>query len=204
MNEQTVLAMVHTLFVREHNRIAAELGKINPHWDDETIFQESRHIVAALVQHITYNEFLPMMLGKEVMHQHDLVLLKVNITIYVAIIRQFTAYSCKIIGRPPTLQCTSFQSVKLTCFTLGRLLRRLRREHQPLCLQRVRVRRLPRGAHPPPLHHREVEQDPQICRQPEAVRDVAAALRPVQGWLGRRLHDGAHQPGWRGIIFVFL
>ena len=33
--------------------------------------------MAALIQHITYNEFLPMMLGKEVMHQHDLVLLKV-------------------------------------------------------------------------------------------------------------------------------
>jgi len=76
VNEQTVLAMVHTLFVREHNRIASELNKINPHWDDETVFQETRHINAALVQHITYNEFLPMVLGKEVMHQHDLVLLK--------------------------------------------------------------------------------------------------------------------------------
>ena len=78
VNEQTVLAMVHTLFVREHNRIAAELGKINPHWDDETIFQESRHIVAALVQHITYNEFLPMLLGKENMVQHGLQLQQVS------------------------------------------------------------------------------------------------------------------------------
>ena len=38
--------------------------------------QETRHIIAALVQHITFNEFLPMVLGKEVMQSHDLVLLK--------------------------------------------------------------------------------------------------------------------------------
>jgi peroxidase len=76
VNEQTVLAMIHTLFVREHNRIASELGKINPQWNDETLFQETRHIIAALVQHITFNEFLPMVLGKEVMQSHDLVLLK--------------------------------------------------------------------------------------------------------------------------------
>jgi hypothetical protein len=38
--------------------------------------QETRHIVAAITQQITYNEFLPMVLGKEVMSQHDLILLK--------------------------------------------------------------------------------------------------------------------------------
>ncbi len=32
--------------------------------------------MAAVMQHITYNEFLPMVLGKEAMLRHDLVLLK--------------------------------------------------------------------------------------------------------------------------------
>jgi hypothetical protein len=38
--------------------------------------QEAKHVMAALNQHITYNEFLPMVLGREVMLEHDLVLLK--------------------------------------------------------------------------------------------------------------------------------
>lgn len=76
VNEQTVLALVHTLFVREHNNLAKDMASVNPHWNDETIFQEVRHIMAAMMQHITYNEFLPMVLGKDVMHRHDLVLLK--------------------------------------------------------------------------------------------------------------------------------
>ena len=71
------------------SRIASELGSINPHWDDETIFQEARHIVAAMTQHITYNEFLPMVLGKELMFQHELELLKVKINI-VFVKRRFS------------------------------------------------------------------------------------------------------------------
>ncbi|XP_063586936.1 uncharacterized protein LOC134764285 [Penaeus indicus] len=76
VNEQLVLAVVHTMMMREHNRIAIELYRYNPHWDDETLFQESRKIVAASIQHITYNEFLPMVLGKEVMHKYGLILEK--------------------------------------------------------------------------------------------------------------------------------
>eukprot|EP00095_Tigriopus_kingsejongensis_P005480 snap_masked-scaffold491_size156641-processed-gene-0.8 protein:Tk05480 transcript:snap_masked-scaffold491_size156641-processed-gene-0.8-mRNA-1 annotation:"hypothetical protein DAPPUDRAFT_301956" len=76
VNEQTVLAIIHTMLVREHNEIATEMSQVNPHWNDETIFQETRHIMAAIMQHITYNEFLPMVLGKDVMGQLELVLLK--------------------------------------------------------------------------------------------------------------------------------
>lgn len=72
VNEQIHLAVLHTLYVRDHNRLAIEMGRINPHWNDERIYQETRHIIAAAVQHITLNEFLPLLLGEEMVQIHNL------------------------------------------------------------------------------------------------------------------------------------
>ncbi len=63
-NEQSGLTSMHTLFVREHNRLAGLLADDNPSWNDEELFQTSRKIVGAEMQAITYREFLPALLGR--------------------------------------------------------------------------------------------------------------------------------------------
>ncbi|KNC28244.1 Chorion peroxidase [Lucilia cuprina] len=64
-NENLLLTSMHLLWSRQHNYLAGGLQKENPDWDDETVFQEARRIVAAQMAHITYNEFLPILLGRE-------------------------------------------------------------------------------------------------------------------------------------------
>ncbi|MDJ0798870.1 MAG: peroxidase family protein [Calothrix sp. MO_167.B12] len=64
--EQTGLVAMHTLFMREHNRLAnimCKQHKKDPSWNDEKIYQETRKYVAAQMQVITYKEFLPILLG---------------------------------------------------------------------------------------------------------------------------------------------
>ncbi|XP_049692491.2 chorion peroxidase [Helicoverpa armigera] len=66
-NENLHLTTMHLLWARQHNRLAAMLRKLNPAWDDDTVFHEARRIVGAQMQHITYSEFLPCILGADVM-----------------------------------------------------------------------------------------------------------------------------------------
>ncbi|GBM04512.1 Peroxidase [Araneus ventricosus] len=57
------------VWMREHNRIAKRMKKINPHWEEEKIFQESRKILIAEFQCIVYKYFLPILLGVRVMKE---------------------------------------------------------------------------------------------------------------------------------------
>ena len=62
-NEQIGLTVMHTIWMREHNRIARELKRINPCWNDERVYQVARKIVGAQHQVIAFNEFLPILFG---------------------------------------------------------------------------------------------------------------------------------------------
>ncbi|GAU88417.1 hypothetical protein RvY_01122 [Ramazzottius varieornatus] len=65
-NQHTGMISMIALFIREHNRIAKYIAHEVPDMPDEAIFQVARRIVAAELQHITYNELLPVLLGPKV------------------------------------------------------------------------------------------------------------------------------------------
>ncbi|XP_029172750.1 uncharacterized protein LOC114941788 [Nylanderia fulva] len=74
-SEQPALAVMHTMWVREHNRVMEGLRQTNLHWDGEKLFQETRRILSGMLQHITYNEFLPRILGWNAVSLYGLKLL---------------------------------------------------------------------------------------------------------------------------------
>ena len=69
-NENVELTALQTLFVRNHNRIATELQKLHPAWTDEQLYQEARKLNIATYQEITYNAYLPDLLGKSALSSY--------------------------------------------------------------------------------------------------------------------------------------
>ncbi len=69
-NEQVALTAMHTLFVREHNRVAASIAGSDPSLTGDQIFERARFRVGALMQVITYKEFLPILLGPDALEPY--------------------------------------------------------------------------------------------------------------------------------------
>lgn len=63
--ENFALTSLHTLFVREHNYQADLLHKQHPTWTGDQLYQYARAIVTAEIENITYQEFLPNLLGTD-------------------------------------------------------------------------------------------------------------------------------------------
>lgn len=69
-NEQIGLTAMHTLFMREHNRLCDVIGDENPGLDGDAIYQRARKLVGAEMQIITYREYLPELLGREALRPY--------------------------------------------------------------------------------------------------------------------------------------
>eukprot|EP00064_Thunnus_orientalis_P007742 superscaffoldBa00000876_g7764 len=62
-NENIGLTSLHTLLMREHNRLARALAKLNPHWNGERLYQEARKIMGGYFQVITFRDYLLHIVG---------------------------------------------------------------------------------------------------------------------------------------------
>ncbi|KAG8182836.1 hypothetical protein JTE90_000443 [Oedothorax gibbosus] len=63
-NQNLLLLTANTYILRHHNFICQKLSEVNPHWDDERLYQEARRINTAISQKITYSHYLPHVLGE--------------------------------------------------------------------------------------------------------------------------------------------
>jgi len=65
---------LQTIALRFHNLCASKLASLPgaSYWGDEKLFQECRRITIATFQHITYTEYLPMVLGWRFMYDYGL------------------------------------------------------------------------------------------------------------------------------------
>jgi peroxidase len=101
-SEQPALTAIHTIFLREHNRIVEGLRGVNPHWSGEQLFNHARRIISAQNQHISYNEFLPRILSWNAVNLYGLKLLpqgyykEYNPTCNPAVVTEFAAAAFRI------------------------------------------------------------------------------------------------------------
>jgi peroxidase len=71
VNENSALVAMHTLFVREHNRIAGELAIAHPDWTDAQLYERARQINIAQYQAVVYREYLPSLLGIDALPEYN-------------------------------------------------------------------------------------------------------------------------------------
>jgi peroxidase len=68
--ENQGLLSMQTVFAREHNRLVDELAERDPSLTEDELYQAARTRVEALVQAITYNEYLPQLVGENAISEY--------------------------------------------------------------------------------------------------------------------------------------
>jgi len=69
---QPGITLIQIISARYHNYCAKKLQYLNPHWNDEKLYQEARRISIAVFQHLAYTEYLPILLGWRFMYEYGI------------------------------------------------------------------------------------------------------------------------------------
>lgn len=64
-NENSLLTALHTVLLREHNFWAKIISDASPELSDDAIYHKARVMVESIMQSITWNEWLPIVLGPD-------------------------------------------------------------------------------------------------------------------------------------------
>lgn len=64
-NEHPVLTALHTLFLREHNRLCGEMHIAFPKWSDSKLFEMAKKVNSAQFQKIVFEEWYPQLTGRK-------------------------------------------------------------------------------------------------------------------------------------------
>jgi hypothetical protein len=70
--ENPLLAGIQAQWVRLHNEFARELAVIRPDWqnNDDLLYEETKKILSALHQRYVYDDWLPILIGKQTTQQY--------------------------------------------------------------------------------------------------------------------------------------
>ncbi|XP_022217881.2 peroxidase [Drosophila obscura] len=65
VNSSPYSILVYTIFMRNHNRLTAELMKRYPNWTDEQLFQSAKAVNVDIYRRVIMREWLPEVLGSQ-------------------------------------------------------------------------------------------------------------------------------------------
>ncbi|CAH1111169.1 unnamed protein product [Psylliodes chrysocephalus] len=71
-NQNLDLTISHITWVRFHEWCCDRMVSINPHWNDERIYQECRKLNIAVYQHLAFSEMFPALIGYKAMEKRNL------------------------------------------------------------------------------------------------------------------------------------
>ncbi|XP_050540461.1 peroxidase-like isoform X2 [Daktulosphaira vitifoliae] len=80
VNQNLGIASYQNVFLRLHNFLAKNFRRMNQQWSDEVIYQEVRRIIGAIIQVITYRDFIPNLIGRRFSEENGLSIFKSKTT----------------------------------------------------------------------------------------------------------------------------